>query len=477
MDRRTLALLALVSLPACTLGPDYVRPDVPLPANWREVSAPEAQTLADTPWWELFGDPALQELIRVALAENKDLAIAVERIEEARARWGFTKADLYPRVDASASAGRTRLSENGLQTGGAEVEENVYALGATAFWELDVFGRIRRATEAELELLYSTEETRRAVVLALVSAVAQAYVELRDLDQRLAISQRTLQSRIEYVDLARVRFEGGLTSELDWRQAQAELHRTEGFVHQFELLVAQKENELAVLLGRSPGAITRGVEVSAFPLPPAVPAGLPAALLDRRPDLLAAEHELASANARIGEAKALLYPSIALTGSYGFESTELGDLISAPSRTWSFGANLLQPIFNAGQNRRRVDVTESQQRQALYSYEQSILIALREVEDSLVGYRKSGDRRASEEQRVTAERQVLDLAELRYRGGVADYLEVLDAQRSLFEAELDASQTVRDQLVSLVQLYRSLGGGWPTEPEGQAEAQATPAAP
>ncbi len=477
MAGRSLAWTALASLcGACTLGPDYMRPEVELPPAWRELPAAESQSLADTPWWELFGDPALQELIQIALVENKDLAIAVERIEEARARWGFQRADLYPRVDASGSAGRVRLSENGLQPTGGEVEDSLYAVGASAFWELDIFGRIRRATQAELALLYATEETRRAVVLTLVSSVAQAYVELRDLDQRLAIAQRTLQSRVEYVELARVRFEGGLTSELDWRQAEAELHRTEGFVHQFELLVSQKENELGVLIGRSPGPIARGLEASAFPLPPAVPPGLPAALLDRRPDLLAAEHQLASSYARIGEAKALLYPSIALTGSYGWESTELGDLIEAPARTWSFGVNLLQPIFNAGQNRRRVDITESQKRQALYSYEQSILIALREVEDALVGFRKSGDRRSSEEQRVVAERQVLALAELRYRGGVADYLEVLDAQRSLFDAEIDASQTVRDQLVSLVQLYKALGGGWPTEPPEESSTE-EPAAP
>jgi multidrug efflux system outer membrane protein len=477
MVSRSLALAAFLALVgSCKLGPDYARPEIEMPAGWRELSAPEAQSLADTPWWELFGDPALQELIRIALAENKDLAIAVERIEEARARWGFTRADLYPRVDASASAGRTRLSQNGLQTGGAEIEDSLYSVGATAFWELDVFGRISRATEAELELLYATEETRRAVVLALVSAVAQAYVELRDFDQRLAIAQRTLQSRVEYVDLARVRFEGGLTSELDWRQAEAELHRTAGLVHQFELLVAQKENELAVLLGRNPGPIARGLEIGALPLPLEVPSGLPAELLDRRPDLLSAEHELASANARIGEAKALLYPSFALTGSFGWESTELGDLLDAPSRTWSFGANVLQPIFNAGQNRRRVEVSESQQRQALYSYEQSILIALREVEDALVGYRKSGERRGTDELRVEAELKVLELAELRYRGGVADYLEVLESQRSLFDAELSASETSRDQIVSLIQLYRALGGGWPTEPE-QAAEQPAPAVP
>ena len=476
MDKRWLVLAAVgLFSGGCTLGPDYVRPDVPMPEGWRQVSESEAQSLADTPWWEVFGDPALQELIRVALEENKDLAIAVERIEEARARYGFTRADLYPKVDATASAERLRTSGNGLS--GSSIDEQLYGLGASAFWELDVFGRIRRASEAELANLYATEETRRAVVLALVAGVAQAYVELRDFDARLEISLRTLESRLEYVELARVRFEGGLTSELDLRQAEAELHRTAGLVHQYEALVAQQENLLAVLMGRNPGPIVRGLAVDDLGLPPAVPAGLPAALLDRRPDLRAAEQQLVAANARIGEAKALLYPSIALTGSFGWASTELDELITAPARTWSFGANLLQPIFNSGQNRRRVEVSESQQRQALYSYEQSILIALREVEDALVGYRKSGDRRSSEELRVEAERKVLQLAEIRYRGGVADYLEVLDAQRSLFDAELEASQTVRDQLVWLVQLYKSLGGGWPSNPDEPDEPAAQATAP
>jgi multidrug efflux system outer membrane protein len=236
-------------------------------------------------------------------------------------------------------------------------------------------------------------------------------------------------------------------------------------VHQFELEVSQKENELSALLGRNPGDLARGSTLADVAVPEAIPAGLPSALLERRPDVRQAEEQLASANARIGEAKALLYPSISLTGALGFESSDLGDLLDSPARTWSLSANLLQPIFNAGQNKRRVEVAESQQRQALYSYERSVLLAFRDVEDSLVGIRQSGLLRASEGQRVAAERKVLELAELRYRGGVAAYLEVLDAQRSLFDAELSEASTVRDQWVSLIQLYKALGGGWPQAPE------------
>jgi len=465
---KALPILLAIALGAgCTLGPDYQRPEVPLPENWRSLESSEQESLANTPWWELFGDPALVRLIELALAENKDLKIAVERIEEARAYYGFTRADLYPKVDATAFAGAVGASRNGLPAipSGVDNEDALFSVGATAFWELDVFGRIRRASEAQLAQLYAAEQTRRAVVLALVADVARAYVELRDFDRRLQISQRTLLSRVAYMQLARDRFEGGLTSELDWRQAEAEMHRTESLVHDFQQLVTQKENELSALLGRNPGDIGRGLPIEELRLPPAVPAGLPSALLDRRPDVRQAEEQLASASARIGEAKALLYPSIALTGSFGWESTELGDLLDSPSKSWSIGANLLQPIFNAGQNRRRVEVAESQQRQALYAYERSILLAFREVEDFLVGLRQSGLRRNSEGQRVGAERKVLDLAELRYRGGVADYLDVLDAQRSLFNAELDEAASLRDELVNLIQLYKALGGGWP-----QAEA-------
>jgi outer membrane protein, multidrug efflux system len=464
------ALSAVLLCAACTLGPDYERPVVPVPDGWRQMSATDQESLANTPWWELFGDPELVQLIEIALAENKDLLIAVERIEEARAFYGFQRADLFPKVDLAAAAGVVHSSEQGIPPfpPGTDNEDALYSVAGRVFWEVDLFGRIRRATEAELALLYATEESRRGVVLALVADVARAYVELRDFDTRLETSRRTLESRVEYVELARERFEGGLTSELDWRQAEAELHRTAGLVYDFERLVVQKEHELAALLGRNPGDIPRGRTLDEIAQVPSVPAGLPSELLERRPDVRQAEEQLVSANARIGEAKALLYPSLALTGTFGWESTELGDLLDSPAQSWSVGANLLQPIFNAGQNRRRVDVAESQQRQALYAYERSVLLAFREVEDSLVGVRQSGLRRGSEHERVAAELKVLELAELRYRGGVAAYLEVLDAQRSLFDAELDETSARRDELVALIQLYKALGGGWPQMPETEA---------
>ncbi len=467
-------VVAALLATGCTLGPDYVRPEVPVPEGWREVGADEQQSLANTPWWELFQDPELVSLIEIALAQNQDLLIAVERIEEARAFYGFTRADLFPKVDLQASAARVRASESGLPAlpSGTDNEDALYGVAGTLFWELDFFGRIRRATEAELALLYATEQARRAVVLALVADVARAYVELRDLDRRLEISLRTLESRVQYVVLARDRFEGGLTSELDLRQAEAEQHRTASLVHDFEGLVTQKENELSALLGRNPGAIPRGQAVDELAAP-AVPPGLPSELLERRPDVLQAEEVLVSANARIGEAKALLYPSIALTGLFGWESTELDDLLDSSAQSWSIGANLLQPIFNAGQNRRRVEVAESQQRQALYAYERAVLLAFGEVEDALTALRQSGLRRGSEGERVAAERKVLELAELRYRGGVAAYLEVLDAQRSLFDAELSEAEAQRDELVSVIQIYKALGGGWPQAPEGPSSTEDT----
>jgi multidrug efflux system outer membrane protein len=431
-------------------------------------------TLANLPWWEVFQDPQLQELIKIALEENKDLKIAVERIEEARAFYGFQRADLYPQVDANASIGYQEATKDGVIKLPEDTDTStpLYVVGASVFWELDFFGRIRRATEAELALLLSTEEARRFTALTLVSDVARAYMELRDFDLRLEISRRTLKSREEYVNLAKLRFEGGRTSELDWRQAEAEYFRTQAIVQDFERLVVQKENEISVLLGRNPGEILRGRPIDEQPFPPDVPAGLPSALLERRPDIAQAEQILISSNARIGEAKALLFPQISLTGFFGWETREFGNLFTSPARSWSIAGNLLQPIFNAGKNQRRVEVSESQNRQTLYAYESVIIQAFREVEDSLIDYQKSGERRISQASRVTAERRVLELSEVRYRGGVSDYLQVLDAQRNLFAAELDSVESVRDQMVALVRLYKALGGGW-TPQNGTTPAEQT----
>ena len=306
--------------------------------------------------------------------------------------------------------------------------------------------------------------------------MARTYFELRDFDRRLETARRTIESRREYVQLARDRFEGGITPEIDFRQAEAELKRVEAIVFDFERLIALKENEISVLLGRNPGEVLRGRTVDEQKVPAAVPAGLPSELLDRRPDVRAAEQALAAATANIGAAKALMFPRIALTGSFGFASTDIDTLFDAPSKAWSIVGGLLQPLFYAGQNKRRVEVTESQQRQALYGYEKVVLEAFRETEDALVAYQKTGEQRSAQTERVLAERKVLELAELRYRGGVAAYLEVLDAQRSLFNAELDEAQTIGSNLVSLVRLYKALGGGWSEPGMPPAEAPAEPAA-
>jgi outer membrane protein, multidrug efflux system len=299
-----------------------------------------------------------------------------------------------------------------------------------------------------------------------VSDVARSYLELRDFDRRLEVARRTITSRREYLTLAQDRFEGGVTPEMDMRQAEAELRRVEVVALDLEQLIALKENELSVLLGRNPGPIARGMTVEQQTLPPVAPAGLPSELLDRRPDIREAEQRLAAATANIGQAKAMLFPRIALTGSFGFASTELDTLFDAPSKSWNLIGNLLQPLFNAGKNRRRVEITESQQRQMLYDYERTILQAFRETEDALVAYRATGQQRAAQGERVKADRKVLELAEMRYRGGVAAYLEVLDAQRSLFGSELDEAATMGSHLVSLVELYKALGGGWPGPPGG-----------
>ena len=485
---RRIAVTALVLLGAlaggCVMGPNYQRPAVPAPPAWRDLPASEAQSLANTPWWELFDDPQLQELIRTALAENLDVKIAVERIEEARARYGFVRADLYPKVDGNATAGHLHTSAGSLvHTPEGDVgslddgkDTEVYSATADVSWEIDFFGRVRRATEAERALLLGTEEARRSVVLTLVADVAEAYFELRDFDRRLEIAQNTIGSRKESLQLASDRFEGGVTSELDMRQAEAELRRIEAIVFDLERLIAMKENELSVLLGRSPGAIVRGRPLDEQKMPGDVPAGLPAELLDRRPDIRVAEQNLAAATANIGEAKALLFPRIALTGSFGLASTELDNFFDSTS--WNILGRLLQPIFDAGQNKRRVEVTESRQRQLAYDYHRTILLAFQETEDALVAYKKTGEQHQVLAARVVAERKVLDLSGTRYRGGVSAYLEVLDSQRALFGAELDEAEAFGSHMVWLVRLYKALGGGWPPaeQPVEPQPAEQAPAA-
>ncbi len=352
-------VLCCVALLGCKVGPDYKRPPVVAPTNWRgsEAGSTAAQeSIANVPWWELFKDEQLRQLIKVALEQNRDLKIAVERIEEARATYGISKADLYPHVNAKVLGGGLNPSDASLThvpEGGGTGATGIYDVSLGFSWELDFFGRIRRASEAAKATMLATEEARRAVAVSLVSDVALAYIDLRGLDRRLAITQETLKSRQEHVEYARLRFEGHVTQQVDFRQSEAEFHRVQALVYNLEKLIAQKENELSFLVGRPPGEILRNRSAEDQPVPPEVPAGLPAALLERRPDVRKAEMELMSATARIGEAKAALYPTIKLTGSYGLASTDLSELVNPASQSWNIFASLLQPLFEGGALRGR----------------------------------------------------------------------------------------------------------------------------
>jgi len=470
---RFAALLGCVAVLGCKVGPDYERPAVATPTAFRGVEAGNAaaqESIANVAWWELFKDAQLRDLIKVALEQNRDLKIAVERIEEARANFGISKADLYPTVNAKVLGGGLNPSDASLthtpNESGSSGATGLYDVGLTFSWEVDFFGRVRRANEATKASMLATEEARRAVAIALVSDVAIAYVDLRGLDRRLAITKETLKSREEHVEYARVRFEGHVAQQVDLRQSEAEFHRVKALLFNLEKLVAQKENELSFLVGRQPGEILRNRGTDDQPVPPEVPVGLPAELLERRPDVRKAEMELWSATARIGEAKAALYPSIKLTGSYGLASTDLSELVNPASQSWNIFASLLQPIFAGGALRGKVEVRQSQQRQAVYVYERTLLQALREVEDALISLRKMGQQRDEQRERTTAERQVVELAELRYKGGVSTYLEVLDAQRSLFNAEIDDATTASEHARSLILLYKALGAGWPVPKAG-----------
>ena len=453
------AVLGLV-LAGCTLGPDYRRPNVPTPGAWRDgIGTADPASLADLPWWKLFQDEELRELLRVAVEANKDLRIAVTRVDQARAQLGITRAAQFPQVDASASATTNRTSDT-VRPRGQGGQFGLLSTTADLSFELDIWGRLRRASEAARAELLASEEARHAVVMTLVSDVASAYLQLRELDVELETPRRNVASRRRSLEIVRDRFDAGLTSVLDLRQAEAELASTAAQIPDLERQIAQTEHQLSILLGRNPGGISRGRPLTGQTFPPAVPAGLPSALLERRPDIRQAEETLVAANARIGVAKAAFFPQISLTGIFGVESVALSDLFTGPSRIWQFGPSVTLPIFNAGRNRATLQLTEAQQREALIRYEQAIQQAFREVEDALVAHTKAREGLAQQDAAVQASREALSIAELRYTSGLTSYLNVLDAQRTLLAAELAQSRTLGAQLVAVVQVYKALGGGW-----------------
>ena len=451
--------LVLFSLVACTVGQDYVRPAVDSPATWRIDYAAAAET-ANTRWWELFDDPVLDVLINTALRENKDVRIAAARVDEFAARVDISRSGFYPQLGYDGEGSRNRASRESF--GGVPSGDRTYSnysIAANLSWELDLWGRIRRATEASRAELLAQEENRRAVILSLVSAVATSYVTLRQFDRQLEVSLETLQTRSESLELFRIKFKGGVVSKLEVAQVRTEYEQAAAAIPPLERQIALAENALSILLGRNPGDVPRGRTIDELAMPD-VPGGVPAQLLERRPDIRAAEQSLIAADARIDVARAQYFPTISLTGLFGYASDALSELLQNSANVWSIGGSALGPIFTGGRISAQVRASEAVQRQALVGYLQTIQTAFREVDDALINVQKSREQLLAEGRRVKALDDYARLARLRYDEGYASYIEVLDAQRFLFDAELQYVAVQGDVYASLVSAYKAMGGGW-----------------
>jgi len=456
-----VAVLICACLTGCKVGPNYRRPAVQVPGSFRDLSRDQqaqaqAASYADLPWWQVFQDPQLQELIRTALKQNYDLQLATERINAARAQVSITRSNLFPQVQGKADflGGK----ESNFQT-----TFNFLTLSADAAFQLDFFGRLRRATEAARAELLATEDAHQTVVLTLVGDVASDYFTLLQLDLALEITHNTVTAQEASVKLTNFRVEHGVGTKLDVLQAQQTLDTANAQIPELERQIAQEENAISILLGNYPQNVPRGRPLVEQPLPPEVPGGLPSALLERRPDIRQAEQILVAANAQIGVAKAQFFPQIALTGSGGGtfgRSSAFSRLMSSQVGIWSYGANVSQPIFTGGALRGNLKAAESEHQQTLIAYRQTIQRAFGDVSDALIGYQKFHEVRVRQEQTVADLQESVRLSNMRYKGGTTTYLEVLDGQRALFSAELTLAGARGSEYQSLVQLYRSLGGGW-----------------
>lgn len=461
----------LLTLGGCAVGPDYQRPEAAVPEQFRfappqagpagDSSPQTSDRLANLAWWEEFREPVLNQLVAEALANNRDLQAAAARVEEAAGAFSSTRSQLFPQLGSNLQGQRQRSSGASTAVYGRPdgmVGES-YAASLNVSWELDLFGRLRRSSEAARAELLASEEARRAVALSLAASVAQGYVGLLDYDQQLAVARHTLKSRQDALKLFELRFAGGVISELELAQARAELETAQSAVPRLEQAVAQQEHALSRLLGRLPGPIPRGRPLAQLdaPLPPL---GLPSALLERRPDIRQAEQMLIAANARIGVAKAAYFPRISLTGLLGSLSPSWGDLFTGPMKTWSYGAGASLPIFTAGGLAGQLLGAEARQQEALAQYRGSIETGFREVADALVASEKTKEQAASLGRQVLAYADYARIARLRYEGGYSSYLEVLNAEDRLFSAELNFSQAQGQALIAAISLYKALGGGW-----------------
>ncbi len=462
MERLVALSLITLLLSGCAVGPNYKRPSVNVPGTYRGAMAPEAtqpaaESLGDQKWWEVFQDKQLQDLIHTALQQNYDVRIAATRILQAQAQVGVTRADQLPSVSAGAQAVNER-SARAKQFPQFETSTNQVDLSLA--WELDFWGKYRRATESARANLLATEWAREAVITTLVSDVAAAYFQLRELDLELEISRRTLASRRDSLRITQMLANGGATSMLDVRQAEQLVFTAAGTIPDLERRIEQQENFISTLLGNNPGPVARGTKLTEQPHAPEIPAGLPSSLLERRADIRQAEAQLIAANAQIGVAKAAYFPQINLTASGGYQSSALTSLFSGPAGLWSFGGSLVQPIFAGGRIRSNVKFTEARQQEAALVYQQTIQQAFRGVSDSLVEYRKDREFREQQEQLAFSAQDAARLSETRYRGGATSYLEVLTNETNYFDAELGLAQAQLNELLGLVRIYRNLGGGW-----------------
>ena len=453
---RLSVTLAVLMVAGCAMGPDFERPETAMPEAF-EQNVDSGASIANLNWWELFGDEQLNSLIRIALEQNRDMAIAVSRIEEARAALGFVRSDQYPQFDISAGANR------GNSIPGTSVItpiSNNFVLAGNLSYELDLWGKLRRSTEAAQAELLATVDAGNSVMITLIADVASAYLLLLDLDARVAIADRTLRTRIESLGIIQARFDRGTVALIDVNQAEIEKYDAEAQLISLQREDVQVENLLSILLGQHPGAVVHDRRNIYSMELLKIPAGLPSGLLERRPDIRVAEQQLAAQTARIGVAEAIRFPSLSLTGSLGLASDDLSGFFSSDNKTWGLSAGLIAPVFNAGRNKRRVEVEVARTEQALLNYEQTVLQALQEVEDSLISVSTYEREVLARQRQEKSAASAAMLSRARYDGGVTSYLEVLESERSLFRAELLASSTRREQLVSYVTLYKALGGGW-----------------
>jgi multidrug efflux system outer membrane protein len=460
--QRTIASLAAAALlTGCAVGPDYQRPPVAEPPTFRGQATAEAASLADAPWWELFEDPVLRALVQEALKSNYDVQIAAARVQEARASLGVARSEFFPSVDynVGAARGKVPLGTVGIPSGQAETSDFYGGVGV-AFWELDIWGRIRRSNEAARATLLATEDARRGVWLTLVSDLAQAYFELLALQVRLEIARNSTTAYQRTYDLFLDRFEMGVASKLETARAEGALGEAEATIPQLESGIAAKENQISILLGRVPGAVPLGRPMYDQPVVPVVPTGLPSTLLARRPDLRQAEQQLVAANARIGVAKAEFFPKLSLTGLLGKGSPELDALTGGSATIWAIASGLSGPLFNWGRTTGNYQASIAQWEQAKLRYEQAVLTALREVSDALIALGKLSDAETGQERSVKALAEAVEHATNRYLQGLASYYEVLEAQQQLYPAQTTLAEIRRGRLVTYVRLYKALGGGW-----------------